>query len=92
MDSGNIKVLISSDDEFWYLNYDDNGKGMSEEMLKTVFDPFVTTKRNQGGCGLGMHIVYNLVNQLLKGEIKCHSKLEEGISIKLKLPLHLVEK
>ncbi|MEL7477350.1 MAG: ATP-binding protein [Pseudomonadota bacterium] len=91
-ESGKINVTISSDSEFWYLNYDDNGKGMSEELLKTVFDPFVTTKRNQGGCGLGMHIVYNLINQLLKGEIKCESKLEEGIKIKLKLPLSLIEK
>jgi len=90
VESGNIKVSLHQDGEFWYLSYDENGKGMSAEMLKTVFDPFVTTKRNQGGCGLGMHIVYNLITQLLKGEIKCSSTLGEGITIKLKLPIELL--
>ena len=91
VETGNIKVSIYQDKEFWHLCYDENGKGMSAEILKTVFDPFVTTKRNQGGCGLGMHIVYNLITQLLKGEIKCNSTLGEGISIKLKLPIELLQ-
>ena len=59
-------------------------------MLITIFDPFVTSKRNQGGCGLGMHIVYNLTTQLLKGEIKCTSSLGKGIEIKLKMPIRLM--
>ena len=91
VDFGNIKVSIHQDGEFWHLSYDENGKGMSAEMLKAVFDPFVTTKRNQGGCGLGMHIVYNLITQLLKGEIKCNSTLGEGITVKLKLPIELLK-
>jgi len=90
VESGNIKVSICRGEEFWHLSYDDNGKGMNAEILKTIFDPFVTTKRNQGGCGLGMHIVYNLITQLLKGEIKCNSSLEEGITIKLKLPFEFL--
>jgi signal transduction histidine kinase len=59
---------------------------MSESMLKQVYDPFVTSKRNEGGSGLGMHIVYNLVTQLFKGEIKCQSKLGEGIEIIISFP------
>lgn len=56
-------------------------------MEKTLFEPFVTTKRNQGGCGLGMHIVYNLVTQLLKGEIRCKTAKFEGVEITIRVPL-----
>lgn len=87
---GEVLVTIALDDTSWYVNYTDDGVGMSEEMLKTVFDPFVTSKRSQGGCGLGMHIVYNLVTQLLKGEIKCFSEQGNGIAVKLKVPIEEV--
>ncbi|TMO53359.1 sensor histidine kinase [Pseudoalteromonas phenolica] len=90
MGTGKIEVSLAREGNYWLMSYTDNGKGMNSEILKTVFDPFVTTKRNQGGCGLGMHIVYNLVTQLLKGEIKCSSTFGEGISIKLKLPTELL--
>lgn len=60
--------------------YSDNGKGMDPKDLENIFDPFFTTKRGLGGSGLGAHIVYNLVTQSLKGSIKAHSVLGEGLS------------
>ncbi|WP_105168493.1 sensor histidine kinase [Pseudoalteromonas sp. T1lg23B] len=85
--SGEVNIEFSLDDNYWYMNYQDNGEGMPQSMLKTVFEPFVTSKRSQGGCGLGMHIVYNLVTQLLKGEIRCFSEPEKGIEVKIKVPI-----
>jgi len=47
------------------LIYTDNGVGMDNETVERIFEPFYTTKRGQGGSGLGAHLVYNLViNQL----------------------------
>ncbi|MBD1581330.1 sensor histidine kinase [Pseudoalteromonas sp. S16_S37] len=89
--SGIVVVELLHDEQYWYVNYQDNGVGMPDEMLKTICDPFVTSKRSQGGCGLGMHIVYNLVTQLLKGEIRCFSKPGEGIEVKIKVPIQLYE-
>ena len=60
------------------LVYTDNGKGIPPEIRKRIFDPFVTTKRGQGGTGLGMHIVYNLVTQSLGGEIQYDSTCQSG--------------
>ncbi|WP_247687238.1 sensor histidine kinase [Pseudoalteromonas luteoviolacea] len=86
-DEGEVSVNIQQLEGCWSLTYKDDGIGMNERNLNTLFDPFVTTKRNQGGCGLGMHIVYNLVTQLLKGEISAWSKPSKGLEIKLKVPI-----
>ncbi|TWX59511.1 sensor histidine kinase [Colwellia hornerae] len=86
MDEGNIIITLAQTQKHVQIIYADNGKGMSESMLKQIYDPFVTSKRNEGGSGLGMHIVFNLVTQLFKGEIQCQSKVNEGIEIIVKFP------
>ena len=56
-------------------------------MKNKIFDPFVTSKRGAGCCGLGTHIVYNLVTQLFAGTITCHSELNKGIDFIIELPI-----
>ena len=41
----------------------------------------------QGGSGLGMHVVYNLVTQTLGGHIRCDSAPDRGMSVTIRLPL-----
>ena len=60
------------------LKYSDNGRGIPPDILPRIFDPFFTTKQANGGTGLGMHIVYNLVTQKLGGSIRCESALAGG--------------
>ena len=69
-----------------FLCISDNGKGMSQRVRENIFEPFYTTKRNQGGTGLGMHIVFNLVTQKLSGKISCHSEPEKGSSFEIIFP------
>ncbi|MGK0289733.1 MAG: two-component system NtrC family sensor kinase, partial [bacterium] len=64
----------------------DNGKGMSSEIQEQIFEPFFTTKRGKGGTGLGLHIIYNLVNQRFKGKIFCESKEKEGTTFQVSIP------
>ncbi len=66
--------------------YRDNGCGMSEEVKRQVFDPFFTTRRGQGGSGLGMHITWNLATRLLQGSLRCDSALGAGVLFTLVLP------
>lgn len=70
------------------IEYRDNGVGIPDELGAKVFDPFVTSKRNQGCSGLGMHICYNLVTQLLKGRIQLLPS-EQGVHFSIHLPLTL---
>ncbi|WP_229263028.1 ATP-binding protein [Duganella dendranthematis] len=68
------------------LAFSDNGSGMSDDVLKRVFDPFFTTKMGQGGTGLGMNIVYNIVTGVLGGRISIDSSLGAGTTIRMLLP------
>ncbi len=84
--SGTITIKVRHSDDNVILDYIDSGKGMSKEILQQIFDPFFTTKRGSGGTGLGMHIVYNLVIQKMKGTINCTSQPEKGCHIVIALP------
>lgn len=66
--------------------FEDDGVGMSEAHLKKVFDPFFTTKLGQGGSGLGMNIVYNLITEVLGGTIDIISAPDQGTRITMVLP------
>jgi len=52
-----------------------------------IFDPFITTKRGEGGSGLGLHLVYNLVTQALGGNIQFESELGNGVSFDIIFPV-----
>jgi len=74
------------------LKFSDNGKGIAPANLARIFEPFFTTKRSEGGTGLGLHIVHNLVSQLLGGKIECASTLGQGTTFRIIMPLvHIVE-
>ena len=88
-EKGNITISVEVSQNRVLLHYLDDGIGMNEEMLNKIYEPFVTSKRNQGGSGLGMNIVYNLVTQVLEGEINCQSTLGEGIEIQLSFPVEV---
>ena len=79
-DTGTIEIEVTQNASQIILKYSDNGKGVSKEDIKKIFDPFFTTKRGTGGTGLGMHIVYNTVTEILKGSISCESIQGQGIN------------
>jgi PAS domain S-box-containing protein len=80
-----IKVKESGEDHVEIM-FTDNGCGMSPDVRKRAFDPFFTTRRDQGGTGLGLHIVYSIVTNRLGGRIHLSSALGEGTRIQIVLP------
>lgn len=72
----------------------DNGVGMSDGFLQKLYEPFEQetsdSARNQVGSGLGLSIVYNLV-QLMSGTIEVSSELNTGTTFMITLPLELCE-
>ena len=69
------------------LTLSDNGCGIPPEHLSRVFDPFFTTRLGHGGSGLGMHIVYSLVTELLGGSVHIDSTVGRGTTVTLRIPL-----
>ena len=64
----------------------DDGAGMSADVMRQAFDPFFTTRRNEGGTGLGLHIVYNLVTQQMGGRMMLESKPGQGTTFRIIMP------
>jgi signal transduction histidine kinase len=87
LEQGKIIINISINKAILHFHYSDDGKGIQEEHLPKIFNPFFTTKRSQGRSGLGMHIVYNLVTQTLKGTIECTSTPGAGTTFLIHFPV-----
>jgi PAS domain S-box-containing protein len=63
----------------------DNGPGMTQEVKRRAIDPFFTTKDTNSGTGLGLSMVYGFVQQA-NGELRIHSELDKGTTVRLVLP------
>jgi len=68
------------------LTFADSGHGMDRETMERIFEPFYTTKGVGSGIGLGLAIVYGIV-QSHHGLILCESNLEKGTTFRVYLPV-----
>jgi len=83
--SGHIQIkLYPSKNRFACIEINDDGCGMTREMLESIFDPFFTTK--PGGTGLGLSIVHSIVESY-NSWLEVESKINEGTTFTLKFRL-----
>ncbi|MBY0431190.1 MAG: ATP-binding protein, partial [Rhodospirillales bacterium] len=83
---GTLRITVADCGEEVEIRYADDGKGIPRENLKRVFEPFFTTRREAGGSGLGLHIIYNLATRTLGGSLKLESEPGHGMAITLRFP------
>ncbi|MBD3309041.1 response regulator [candidate division KSB3 bacterium] len=89
---GEIVITIApGDNGMLRLLYRDNGRGMAEDERTRIFEPFYTTKREQGGSGLGLNIVHNVVTHQIKGRIACDSQPGQGTTFLIDIPANQKE-
>ncbi len=86
---GEIVLETQHHDEGVTIIFSDNGKGVDESVKHKIFEPFITTKRNKGGTGLGLNITYNLITQHLGGTIRLDTDYEEGARFIMTLPARI---
>ncbi len=75
-----IRAAFNADQEF-ELCYCDNGIGMDDSTKAKVFEPFFTTREREGGTGLGMSIIRQLVSDKLQGQLELHSVSNDGFRL-----------
>ena len=83
---GKIELSANYHENFLIFICEDDGVGIKEQLIDKIFAPFYTTKMGQGGSGLGLSIIHNLVTHNLKGEIICTSNVDKGTKIILNIP------
>jgi len=88
--SGHIEINFELIDNDLEITYRDDGNGVPFDIRKKIFDPFVTTKRGAGGSGLGLHLAYNLVTQVLGGNIHFFSEEQQGVEFIVRFPVTVV--
>ncbi len=89
---GLIWIEVETTENRVIISFYDDGCGMPENISSSVFEPFTTRKRGQGGRGLGMHLVYNLVTTTLNGTIECFSQLGKGTKFVISLPIAKIDR
>jgi PAS domain S-box-containing protein len=64
----------------------DDGRGIAPALIDRIFEPFLTRREGRGGAGLGLHIAYNAVANLLGGTLSAASTEGEGACFELHIP------
>ncbi len=85
-ESGKLTIDFEAERDFLLLTFADDGKGIPEADLPKIYNPFFTTRRGQGGSGLGLNIIYNIVTRELGGTIACRSVVGEGTRFIIRIP------
>lgn len=86
-DAGTVTIDGEIRGDTLEFTFSDDGKGIPPELGNKIFEPFYTTKRNKGGTGLGLHIVFNTVTQTLGGAIHFDSAPDKGTTYTITMPL-----
>jgi signal transduction histidine kinase len=86
-ETGHIEIGATVNGPNLEFTFSDDGAGIPESIADRIFEPFVTTRRGSGGTGLGLHIVFNIVNKVLGGAIRFTTGPRQGTSYTITIPL-----
>jgi len=83
---GKVSITTGKNDDSVFVEIEDNGSGIPDDVLPRIFEPYFTTKRNKG-TGLGLSISYKII-QSHKGRIDVRSREGEGTKFTVYLPVY----
>lgn len=88
-DKGDVWIRIKTLDKNVIIEFEDNGRGMEDNVVSKIFNPFFTTKPVGQGTGLGMAISYKVIKNH-NGQIKVDTELNKGTKFTITLPINRV--
>ena len=83
-DGGRIQIDVGSNENFVVIHFDDEGRGISEDIMEKIWDPFFTNKEK--GSGLGLGIVKNII-EAHGGSIQISNRPVRGVRVTIELPV-----
>ena len=86
-----ITINLKESDKNVTINIEDNGGGISEEILKDIFNPYFTTKHESQGTGLGLYILKMIVEESMSGSVQIYNQ-NKGVNCKMIIPKNLGKK
>ncbi len=86
-----IRTRLIAEEGVVELSVQDNGEGIAPENVSKIFDPFFTTKVEGKGVGLGLAVLYGIV-KAHEGEVEVASRLNEGTTFTVSLPLKVTKR
>lgn len=90
-EGGHVAITAERmDGDFISITFSDNSRGIPEEDLVRIFEPFFYTRTGESGTGLGLAITYALVQEI-GGDISVRSQLGQGTSFNIRLPFKAME-
>ncbi len=81
-----IEISSRDENDFVVFEVSDNGGGVQAGMIERIFEPYVTTKDEQDGTGLGLYMSQTIIENHLKGSICCEN-VQEGALFTVRLPI-----
>lgn len=86
-DGGTLRVALEQDGTEALISVSDTGRGIPEEEIDNIFDPFYTTSSPGEGTGLGLSLCYSIIRQH-NGSVDVDSTVGEGTTFLIRLPLY----
>ena len=91
VDKPAVRIAASHAGDMVLISVQDNGVGLSEEVISHLFEPFFTTKEAGSGLGLGLAISTGIINQF-GGTLTASGEAQHGALFVIKLPLYRNER
>jgi PAS domain S-box-containing protein len=86
-EDGEIILTANIENDKALIIYSDNGQGIEPQTREKIFEPFFTTKESGKGTGIGLSIVFGIIQEH-NGAITCESEEDNGTIFKVSLPLY----
>ena len=83
---GQLAIRCNKNDDVLCIDVKDSGRGIADEAKASIFEPFYSTKDDEQGVGLGLSVVYGII-QRHRGVIDCQSEVGCGTTFHLEIPL-----
>ena len=85
INKGTIVLTTLYDEKKLYMSIEDNAGGIPENIIGQIFKPYFSTK-GKNGSGIGLHMVYTIVNKHMNGEVKVEN-INKGVKFTVIVPL-----